>query len=72
MNAVKYYRIKNGLSQKDLDRRAGIHSVLMMENSDPNSTANHISSEDYVAISHVLGVSVDELFRTDLPKLTEG
>jgi DNA-binding XRE family transcriptional regulator len=71
MNAVKYYRIKSGLSQRDLDRRAGIHSVLMMENTDPNSAAAHISSEDYNAISSVLGVSVDELYRTDLPTIVE-
>lgn len=71
MNAVKYYRIKSGLSQRDLDRRVGIHSVLMMENTDPDSAAYHISSEDYIAISSVLGVSVDELYRTDLPKIVE-
>ena len=67
----EYGLIKSGLSQRDLDRRAGIHSVLMMENSDPDSAAYHISSEDYIAISSVLGVSVDELYRTDLPKIVE-
>lgn len=71
MNAVKYYRMKSGMSQRELDRRAGIHSVMMMENTDPNSAADHISSEDYIAISYVLGVSVDELYRTDLPKFEE-
>lgn len=67
MNAVKYYRLQNGMSQRELDRRAGIHSVLMMENTDPVIAAASIATEDYLAVSNVLGVSVDDLFRTDLP-----
>lgn len=67
MNAVKYYRESLGMSQRELDRRAGVHSVLMMENTDPESASRSIASEDYLAVSNVLGVSVDDLFRTDLP-----
>lgn len=67
MNAVKYYRMRSGMSQRELDRRAGVHSVLMMENEDPRNASCSIASEDFLAVSSVLGVSVDDLFRTDLP-----
>lgn len=67
MNAVKYYRMRSGMSQRELDRRAGVHSVLMMENTDPMQAPSSIASEDYLAVSSVLGVSVDDLYRTDLP-----
>ena len=73
MNGVKYYRIKKGLKQKELCRKADItlFTLVRMEHADRNSVGK-LLAEHYRRARIALDVPVDELLREDLPEVEEG
>ena len=73
MNGVKYYRIKNGMTQNELIRRSGISqwALWRMEHTGRESGLHGLMPEYYLRLREVLGVTVDELLREDLPEVED-
>lgn len=72
MNGVKYYRMKMGLSLKQLSVLSGVNMATITEMEKGGGKYSGIYSANYLKIRGVLAVTVDELLRDDLPDVEAG
>ena len=70
MNASKHYRIKKGLTQKQLSALSGINIATLNALEHPNpKTMRTVGYSTYIKLSDALEIPIDELLRDDLPDI---
>ena len=73
MNGIKYYRLKRGMTQRELCQQTGVSlwTLGRMEHMGRESGVDGLLPEHYLRLRAVLGVPVDELLREDLPEVED-
>ena len=73
MNGLKYYRIKSGLSQKQLAELSGVgQMVLVKMERMGRSNVKGCLCDEFIRVSNALGIKIDELLREDMPDWENG
>ncbi len=71
MNGIRYYRIKKGLSQRELSKLSGV-CIPTVVNMEQMTHPHGIYGYNYLKVQEVLNVSMDDLIRDDFPDNESG